>query len=83
MSPSTSQQWDFETLSALSQPAVPEEIAEEPDKFSCWRSTKTRFAAAGRSLLRIRATHVPLLEPAALCKQEFSFQRDGSGSHEP
>lgn len=46
MSPSTSQQWDFETLSMLSQPAVIEEILEEPEKETCWRSTRQCFALA-------------------------------------
>lgn len=51
MSPSTSQQWDFETLSMLSQPAVIEEILEEPEKPSCWRSTRQCFALVCESLI--------------------------------
>lgn len=47
MSPSTSQQWDFETLSVLSQPATIEEILEEPEKRSCWLATKERLARLG------------------------------------
>ena len=47
MSPSTSQQWDFETLSMLSQPATIEEILEEPEKHSCWQSVKELFSRLG------------------------------------
>ena len=47
MSPAVSQQWDYETMSTLSQPVVLDEPLEEAQKPSCCQLLGARFKAAG------------------------------------
>ena len=47
MSPAVSQQWDYETMSTLSQPVVLDEPLEEAQKPSRCQLLGARFKAAG------------------------------------